>query len=148
MRERRRHRLVFVLGLLIVAGCAQPHSAGTSPVSAAAIDNGQSIFQTGRDIGGRQIVARTPPLLRSCAACHRADGSGGIPFAGGVVSADLRHDALVTKQAKPYTVALLERAISTGIDNTGAPLNALMPHWQLSRTDLHDVAAYVARGFK
>jgi len=43
---------------------------------------------------------------------------------------------------------LLERAISTGIDNTGAPLNPVMPRWQLSKQDLHAVAYYVLTEFK
>ena len=59
------------------------------------------------------------------------------------MSAVLRHAALVTHQKPPYTLALLERAISKGIDNTGQPLNHVMPHWHLSARDLHDVAQYV-----
>ncbi len=59
------------------------------------------------------------------------------------MSADLRHRALVTEQRHPYTEALLERAISTGIDNDGKPLNPVMPRWRLSARDLHDVATYV-----
>jgi mono/diheme cytochrome c family protein len=59
------------------------------------------------------------------------------------VSADLRHSALVVGQKQPYTLALLERAITTGVDNDGQPLNSVMPHWKLSHRDLHDVATYV-----
>ncbi len=67
---------------------------------------------------------------------------------GGAVSADLRHKALVTDQAHPYTLALLERAISTGIDNDGKPLDPVMPRWKLSERDLHDVAYYVSTQLK
>ena len=67
---------------------------------------------------------------------------------GGAVSADLRYKALVTDQKHPYTLALLERAISTGIDNEGQPLNKIMPRWKLSNTDLHDVAYYVLTQLK
>lgn len=67
---------------------------------------------------------------------------------GGVLSADLRHAALVTHQKQPYTVATLERAISTGIDNTGAPLDTVMPRWQLSQRDLADVSNYVLTRLK
>ncbi len=98
------------------------------------------------DDNGAQIVAAQPPLFRSCAACHRADGSGGVHLPKGAVSADLRHAALVTHQKWPYTQASLERAIATGIDNTDAPLNAVMPRWRLSKRDLHDVAYYVFTG--
>ncbi len=62
---------------------------------------------------------------------------------GGAVSADLRYRAIVGNQKHPYTVALLERAISTGIDNEGQPLNPIMPRWKMSQRDLHDVAYYV-----
>ncbi len=67
---------------------------------------------------------------------------------GGAVSADLRYKALLTEQKPPYTLALLERAISTGIDNTGQPLNPVMPRWKLSKRDLHDVAYYVLTKLK
>lgn len=90
-----------------------------------------------------KIVAAKPPMRAYCAACHGANGAGGVHFADGAVSADLRHKALVTDQSHPYTIALLERAISTGVDNDGKPLDPVMPHWKLSRRDLHDVAWYV-----
>lgn len=67
---------------------------------------------------------------------------------GGAVSADLRHKALVTDQKHPYTLVLLERAISTGVDNEGKPLDPVMPRWKLSSTDLHDVSYYVLNGLK
>lgn len=64
-------------------------------------------------------------------------------LAGGAVSADLRHDALTKEQDRPYTILLLERAISRGIDNDGDKLSPVMPRWQMSQTDLKDVAVYV-----
>ncbi len=67
---------------------------------------------------------------------------------GGAVSADLRHNALEVGQKHPYTLALLERAITTGVDNDGQPLNPVMPHWRLSSGDLHDVATYVLTDLK
>ena len=86
--------------------------------------------------------------MASCAACHRADGAGGVHLPGGAVSADLRHAALVTHQKPPYTLALLERAISRGVDNTGQRLNMVMPRWTMSKRDLHDVAQYVLTQLK
>jgi mono/diheme cytochrome c family protein len=122
------------LGLVLaLTACASP-----SPLS-----NGRAIFLTGKDTGGVAISATPKPLYGYCAACHRADGSGGIHLPGDAVSADLRHRALVTDQRHPYTPALLERAISTGVDNDGEKLNPVMPRWQMSATDLHDVAWYV-----
>jgi len=118
----------------------------TASARASALANGRSIFQTGKDLGGAQIVADPPPLYTSCAACHRADGSGGRHLLGGAISADLRHSALVLAQTHPYTLALLERAISTGVDDEGQQLNPVMPRWRLSKQYLHDVALYVLIG--
>jgi mono/diheme cytochrome c family protein len=161
LKQLLRTRLPIVIGLIAATGCSTSHtntaaSSTTTASSATAVSpattaspppgsttNGRSIFQTGKDGSGLQIDAREPPLFRSCAACHRADGSGGVHLPGGAVSADLRHAALLTNQHKPYTIALLERAISTGIDNTGASLNPVMPRWKLSKQDLHAVAYYV-----
>jgi mono/diheme cytochrome c family protein len=116
--------------------------------AAAAVANGQSIFQTGRDSSGRQIAAQPPALYPTCAACHRVDGSGGVRLPGGAVSADLRYKSLVANQTHPYTIALIERAVSTGIDNNGQSLNRVMPRWKLSKRDLHDVAYYVLTKLK
>jgi len=77
-------------------------------------------------------------MFPTCAACHNADGSGGKHLPGGAVSADLRHAALVTAQKTPYTLPLLERAISTGVDNQG---QALKP----GDAALEDVASRPAR---
>lgn len=148
-KQLLRTRLPIVIGLILAIGCSTSHTnttaspATTASPPPASTTNGRSIFQTGKDVSGVQIVAREPPLFRSCAACHRADGSGGVHLPGGAVSADLRHAALVTNQKQPYTIALLERAISTGIDNTGASLSPVMPRWKLSKQDLQAVAHYV-----
>ncbi len=136
----RHQRAICALAAVAIAcfGCA-----GRSSVA-----NGRSIFREGKDSDGVAIVAATPPLRPYCAACHGANGAGGVHFPDGATSADLRHNALVTQQRHPYTPALLERAISTGIDNDGKPLDPVMPRWRLSSRDLHDVALYVLTQLK
>ena len=133
-------------GLLFLGACSgdtgDANRAAAAP-SRARESNGQMIFLTGKNGAGHPITAAKAPLAASCAACHHANGAGGLTFPGGAVSADLRHGALVTKQKHPYTLALLERAIAKGIDNENTPLDAVMPRWKLSPRDLHDVAAYV-----
>jgi len=144
------------LGLLALAACSAPQENSTqTSASPAALEspagigatrssaNGRAIYQTGKDLDGVQILAQPRTTFQSCAACHRADGSGGMHLPGGAVSGDLRHKSLVTAQKHPYTVATLERAISSGIDNEGKLLNPVMPRWQLTKQDLHDVAVYV-----
>ena len=151
-------RLSSVIGLVLAVVCvtaACGHGGGSAGASAspnavqnAASDNGRMIFQTGRDSNGKHIVAAKPPLRPSCAACHGANGAGGVHLPGGAVSADLRHNALVVEQKHPYTSVLLERAITTGVDNDGQPLDPVMPHWRLSQRDLRDVATYVLTQLK
>lgn len=153
-------RVAVVLAAVILAACSSGKGTGTAATSAppasespsgntdVTFANGATIFRTGRDSDGLQITAKPPSLFPSCAACHRTDGSGGVHLPGGAVSADLRHKALVTDQKAPYTLALLERAVSSGVDNTGQPLNRVMPHWKLSKRDLHDVALYVLTALK
>ena len=132
---------------------ASPQRAMSKPVTDpplkySPVSNGRAIFDTGTDLDGVKIVAQPAPLFSSCEACHRANGSGGRRFTDGATSADLRHQALVVEQTHPYTLALLERAISTGIDNEGKPLDKVMPHWRMSKRDLHDVAEFVLFNLK
>ncbi len=131
--------MLCALGIGSLAVAAQQSPTAT----AAAVGNGRVIFQTGRDVDGKPIVAVPPAMFPKCAACHGANGAGGKHLPGGAVSADLRHAALVTHQKRPYTLALLERAISTGVDNDAKKLDPVMPRWRLSARDLHDVATYV-----
>lgn len=144
---------MLCLALALAACSAQKPSApprrpAAIPSAADAYANGRAIFMTGRDLAGHQIAASRPPLRASCMACHNANGSGGVHLPDGAVSADLRHKALVTDQHPPYTLRLLERAISTGVDNQGEKLDPVMPRWRLSKTDLHDVALYVSNRLK
>ncbi len=131
--------------VVFLSACANNSPTSSSATSAAvtAAANGRAIYLTGKDAAGFRILAQQPPLRTSCAACHRPDGSGGVHLPGGALSADLRHKALVVNQKPPYTLATLERAVSTGSDNKGKPLDPVMPRWKMSPRDLHDVAEYV-----
>ncbi len=145
-----RNNIIIAIACALV-GCSQQPITLTSSAAATPWDslaNGRAIFQTGKDLGRVQIVAQSHPLYNKCSACHRADGSGGMHLPNAVVSADLRHRALVIEQKHPYTLALLERAIATGVDNEGQKLNPMMPRWKLSQRDLHDVALYVLQKLK
>ena len=144
--------VIFAAGAsAIVMACSGQSSSSTSPARPSqrpplvysSVANGRAIFDTGKDLDGVRIIAQPAPLFNSCEACHRANGSGGRRFTDGATSADLRHQAVVVDQVHPYTLALLERAISTGVDNEGKPLDRVMPHWRMSKRDLHDVAQYV-----
>jgi mono/diheme cytochrome c family protein len=158
--EPKSLRLAGLLLIALSTGCGRTGSqalASMSPSPAAVIastpldaaqKNGRAMFLTGRDVDGKAITAVPRPLFPTCAACHGANGAGGVHLPGGAVSADLRHTSLVTAQKHPYTLALTERAISTGVDNEGQPLSRVMPRWRLSKRDLHDVAQYVMTTLK
>ena len=133
---------------IIAASAATAPAKTAQSTNAAAIANGRAIFLRGIDASGARIVAKPPAQRPSCAACHMPTGAGGVHFPDGAVSADLRHAALVTRQKPPYTIALLERAVSAGIDNDGDKLDPAMPRWALSQRNLHDVVYYVLTQLK
>jgi cytochrome c oxidase subunit II len=138
-------RFTIAMLILALAACSsqKPAAPPSQSPTGDSYANGRTIFTTGRDLQGHRITASPAPLKSSCIQCHRANGAGGVHFADGAVSADLRHKALTTEQKHPYTIALLERAISTGVDNEGEKLDPVMPRWKMSQQDLHDVAQYV-----
>ncbi len=150
---RRSVLVIAMLAFALAVGCSRPQTEPSPPASAAspsadaALANGQAIYRTGKDVDGVQIAAATPPIFGKCAACHGANGAGGLHLPG-AISADLRHKALVTDAKVPYTIDTVERAISTGLDNNGEKLSGIMPHWKLTKRDLHDVAYYVMTKLK
>ncbi|MDQ2991499.1 MAG: hypothetical protein M3R30_01605 [Candidatus Eremiobacteraeota bacterium] len=129
---------------------SMPVSAG----DAAALANGRSIFLTNTDIDGTRITTATPMrYYQSCAVCHGPDGAGGVQLADGTVSAKLGPQAHMLDMASmgsanakdtPWTIALFERAISTGVDQNGDQLSLVMPRWNMSQRDLHDISLYIS----
>lgn len=139
-----RSSIVALTALIALAACGSGSERQASAATVApAIENGRLIYQTGEDSRDVRVRAQPAAMYPRCAACHGANGAGGMKLPGGAVSADLRHKALVTDQKHPYTLALLQRAISTGVDNEGQRLSPVMPRWKMSKRDLHDVAEYV-----
>ncbi len=149
-----------------------PDLRGLSAARARAIENGRSIFYTGKDLDGVRIHGPDPlRVYQSCAVCHQPTGTGGVRLPDGAISAELGPHAHMrdnmsatsnasamagmpgmpgmagmpgmTSASHPWSVADFERAISHGIDNTGMALSPVMPRWQMSKRDLHDIALYV-----
>ena len=121
---------------------------------------GKLIYTTGRGAAGRLLYFRLltagdRPLPASgivCANCHGADGKGGRE--GGIVMADITYATLARPLAAsppwnrtraPYTDALLARAITQGLDSSGQQLDASMPRWLLSASELADLLKYLKR---
>ena len=143
-------------GMPMPRSTAMPSEA-PKPISAndaAALANGRSIFFTNTDIDGTRITTATPArYYQSCAVCHGPDGVGGVQLADGAISAKLGSQAhmldmgsmgSMNEKNTPWTTALFERAISTGIDQNGERLSLVMPRWTMSERDLHDIAAYIS----
>ncbi|MGC8484998.1 MAG: hypothetical protein ACP5O6_05120 [Candidatus Baltobacteraceae bacterium] len=129
-----------------------PDIHGLSAARARAIENGRSIFYTGKDLNGVRIHGPDPlRVYQSCAVCHQPSGVGGVRLPDGAISAELGPHAHMldnmgvssAANAKRWSLTDFERAISHGVDNTGMALSPVMPRWQMSKRDLHDIALYV-----
>ena len=121
---------------------------------------GKIIYTTGRGAAGRLLYFRLltagdralPANGIFCANCHGVDGKGGRE--GNIVMADITYGTLSrplpasppwNKARAPYTDALLARAITQGLDSSGQQLDASMPRWVLSESELQDLLKYVKR---
>jgi ABC-type branched-subunit amino acid transport system substrate-binding protein len=83
-----------------------------------------------------------------CVDCHGRDGRGKPE--GGVNPADITWDTLTTpgtdsRRRPAYTPRTLIRAIAMGFDSSGAPLDAAMPRFHLSRSDADNLIAYLKK---
>lgn len=140
-----------------------------TPVSqdAEAYANGRMIYYTGVDRDGVRIQsADRSRYYQSCGVCHGTRGLGRVVLQDGAVSAKLGPNAemrdsmrtmatatsmpgmTMTVTATPWTLDLFERAISKGLDQDGNALSPVMPRWDLSARDLHDIALYISTRLK
>lgn len=120
--------------------------ADRSPVEAQR-DNGVSVQ-------GREAA---------CIQCHRASGMGGAegstavpPIVGSVLFAPgrpvqqrqprtfahLTRQVPVAQNRPAYSLETLLHALNHGVGPTGQPMDALMPRYRLSETEVRDLAAY------
>jgi|GEM_PF-2447801 len=115
--------------------------------------NGEQIYHTATSKNGDAITFTGGPRWLStsggsCVSCHGADGRGGFAIAmTNETAPDIRYSALtaVTPGQKTYTTALIERAITKGLDEDGEPLSSTMPRWQMSDRDLKDLIDYLKK---
>ena len=124
---------------------------GGASASTSYASPGERIFLTGVGSDGQAIshtasrVARSSLMMGGggCASCHGADGRGGTlrTMSGAAIQApDVTYDALVKSG---FTEATIRRAILSGLDESGKPLDAAMPRWQMSPADLDATIAYL-----
>ena len=142
-----------MIGLLasLLAGAA------VLPAAAPSASRGRQIYLRGQGGKGPAIAAsidgwqsQVPASLLACASCHGADGEGRPE--GGVTPSPLTWDQLTKPYAveeaggrsrPPYTESTLARAVMTGLDSAGRPLQSTMPRFRMSGEQLHDLVAYL-----
>ena len=121
--------------------------------------HGRRIYLRGESAAGRALTVtigddsvELPATTLPCASCHGADGRGKPE--GGVIPSDLTWASLTkpyghthpTGRVHPaFTEQSLERAIVEGVDPAGNKLSPAMPKYQMSRTDMNDLLAYLRR---
>lgn len=154
----RPDRLLLLGALLLgigLAGLIGPRLGAPGPPrwSGTPVADGEIVFRTGTDADGRPIpYTNGLPMLTSCAACHGDRGQGGrvqvmmraveVPGISWPELTEANHEAGAAGH-EPYTEATLRRAITTGVDPDGEPLDPLMPRWQLSDQVWEALLAYL-----
>ncbi len=140
--------ILATLGLVVIGSGVFPSTPrpGNSPAP-----KGEWIFRTGTDLQGEAISYSGGIMMRqSCADCHGIDGRGlATPM---FVSPNITYRNLTNPEGMlepdgsrghTYTDALIERAITEGIDAEGKPLNWIMPRWNMTGQELDDLLAYL-----
>lgn len=111
-------------GIGVATAAALLIGFGAVPAQAASVATGKTLFQS------------------DCASCHGKNGAGGKHI-GSAVSADLQAPGL--EKTYHHKTSLIVRAILHGKDETGQPLNPVMPRWkgQLTKAQARDIVAYL-----
>lgn len=126
---------------------------------------GQRIYREGTGASGEPIraIGAAQTMLSgktvACVACHRRSGFGTTegpfnirPITGPALFEDQtvvvrspRIKAQLGSRLRPaYTEPLLAKAIGTGIDSSGQPLDAVMPRYALTTEEMKAISAYLA----
>lgn len=86
----------------------------------------------------------------ACADCHGEDGKGGRVTimmdtfeAPDITWPELTGEHPGEEEHPPYTEETLKRAITAGINPAGERLDAVMPRWEMSDSDLLDLIEYL-----
>lgn len=128
---RFRFAVALVFGSTAVACSDGMMSSPTAPATMSMMGsqpvfqtNGETIFRTGRNLQGvtLQDLARSRMSMpHSCASCHGADGTGGMPgsmMGSGVPSTQFRDLSDPRQHAVPYTEESLTRRLNAGALHT------------------------------
>jgi cytochrome c oxidase subunit II len=162
MFRKMRHTRILLAGLaffaVAVAACSP---LGWSGISLAGYSsNGERIYFTGTsahdritfsggDFGGMMGNGGMMGSQLACANCHGPDGRGSqfIVHMTEITAPDIRWSILTKAEPNmdhpPYDEQTFKQAVTQGLDPAGHPLEAAMPHWQMSDQDLNDMIAFL-----
>jgi mono/diheme cytochrome c family protein len=121
----------------------EPSTPATTPASTPAtpavsgVELGKLIFGTGADNAGpiaTKFGIKTI-TVNACKNCHGANGKGGKGLAG----PDIRG----SKLQPDFDAAKFARAVTTGIDDAGKPLESKMPRFSATAEDTDALWAYL-----
>lgn len=149
----------------VLAGCSMDtdHHRSAQYANQQFSALGEQIYFTGRGQNGRPLaVAGGSHYMQmhggGCAGCHGVDRQGGqrmYPFFW-VVTPALTAAALLGEHDEDrgdhteshgdhgcYDLTTLAKALTAGVDPSGAPLDRLMPRWQLNEMELQALAEYL-----
>jgi ABC-type branched-subunit amino acid transport system substrate-binding protein len=146
-----RSIIVFFLGILFFS----PEVAQPAPIALNSVDRGKQIYLSGK--GSSPIFAflsgpriKAPAANFPCINCHKEDGLGSRE--GGILVPDITFSHLTQEEGgnrgtsrihPPYEKESIKRAIQSGVDPAGNPLNSTMPHYIMEDPDLEDLIAYL-----
>lgn len=156
----RRLVLTLLASLLVAA----PASAAEEEPAAVLRAQGLRMYREGLRPSGEALVATGAAQATlsgkeaACVACHRRSGYGSSegpitirPITGPALSQELstavrspRIKARLGSRVRPaYTDELLARALRSGLDAAGKPLDRAMPRYALSDAEVSALAAYL-----
>lgn len=163
-----RHRYLLVAGIALAVAAAATAAivvlATSGSTSTGSVAAGAAIYRMGTFEG--QLIPRTGGsgggmmgnggtmgggmMADGCASCHGVDGHGLSTqtfTAPNITYANLTDPkGMVTpngSRGPTYADAGIRKAVTQGIDPTGAHLEAPMPQWQLTGQEWADLLAYL-----
>jgi len=160
-----KNSTLIVLALIALAvgviGMAVLFGAPTGPPAARTYPSpGQAVYYLGVDAEGRAIprtVAGGGMMglgmmeTIACVDCHGEDGRGGRfrSMFGPIDVADIRYSVLTSPRSEDGTTVPgwtdddIARAIRDGVEPNGERLQAPMPRWDMTDSEIEDVISYL-----
>lgn len=144
----------------LVGGCGtRLGGSSTAPADRTSLALGERLFSTGTDANGNPVprTGGAPAGMMNagggCASCHGTDGRGRTvsSMMASFTAPDIRWSVLTSTESTesggsastPFDEASFARAVRDGLDPEGQPLEAPMPHWQLTDQEMRDLIAHV-----